>query len=89
MTYGTVGRLNFRVSESVERRLRSAAAAAHESLTDFILGAAQQRADEVLAARTVVPDGYFDRLLAALDDPPKPSPALAEVARRPRRFVQR
>lgn len=88
MATATAGRLNFRVPEDVERRLRSAAESTSQSLTDFVLGAAQERADEVLSTHTVVPTEYFDNLLAALDEPPQPMPALQRAARRRRQFEQ-
>ena len=85
----TAGRLNFRITAEAEARLRAAAAASQQTLTEFVLGAAEDRADEVLASRTVVPADYFDQLLAALDAPPEPMPALARAAKRQRRFIQR
>ncbi len=51
-------RLNFRVPVETERRLRAAAEAAHETLTEFVLGPAQARAEEMLSAKTVVPAEY-------------------------------
>lgn len=83
------GRLNFRISPDAEQRLRVAAEASDQTLTDFVLGAAEARAEEVLATRTVVTSDYFDRLLSALDDPPTPIPELVRAARRDRRFTQR
>ena len=81
-------RLNFRVRPDTERRLRAAAAATDQSLTDFVVSAAEDRAKEVLATHTVVPADYFDQLVAALDETAKPNPALRAAARRPRRFKQ-
>lgn len=89
MVATSASRLNFRVSAESEQHLRTAAEATHETLTDFVLGAAHARADEVLQTRTVVPPDYFDRLLEALDEPPVTVPALAKAARRKRQFVQR
>jgi uncharacterized protein (DUF1778 family) len=85
----TAGRLNFRITAEAEARLRAAAEASQQTLTEFVLGAAEERADEVLASRTVVPADYFDQLLAALDAPPEPMPVLSRAAKRQRRFVQR
>ena len=85
----TAHRLNFRVLPSAEERLRAAAAISSESLTEFVLGAAGQRADEVLASRTVVASNYFDRLVDALDEPPAVMAELAVVAKREMRYVQR
>ena len=84
----TASRLNFRVRPDTEQRLRAAAAACDESLTDFVIAAAEERADEVLATHTLVPADYFDQLLAALDEPVEPNEALRQAARRPRRFTQ-
>ena len=61
----TERRLNFRVSPSLDDRLRMAAAMSHQTVTGFVLQAAAAHADEVLTARTVVPSDYFDELLAA------------------------
>jgi uncharacterized protein (DUF1778 family) len=82
------GRLNFRIPPSAEKRLRSAAEANHQTLTDFVLGAAEARAEEILASRTFVASDYFDRLVEALDSPPTPIPVLAKAAKQDRRFKQ-
>lgn len=84
----TAARLNFRVRPDTEHRLRAAAAATDQSLTDFVISAAEARADEVLASHTLVPADYFDQLLAALDEPVTPNEALRTLARRPRRVKQ-
>lgn len=77
--------MNFRVRPDVEQHLRAAAAASDQSLTDFVIGAAQARAAEVLATHTLVSADYFDALLIALDAPAAPNQALRAAARRPRR----
>ena len=84
----TATRLNFRVRPDTEERLRAAAAAMDQSLTDFVITAAEARADEVLATHTLVPADYYDQLYAAFDDPVKRDPALTAAARRRRRFGQ-
>jgi uncharacterized protein (DUF1778 family) len=81
-------RLNFRVSPDTERRLRLAAVASSQSLTDFVISAAEERADEVLATHTVVPTDYFDELITALDMPIDTNAALRVAGSRPRRFRQ-
>jgi uncharacterized protein (DUF1778 family) len=81
-------RLNFRVRPDAERRLRAAAAAIDQSLTDFVIAAAEARADEVLATRTLVPGDYFDALIAALDAPVQPNAALRAAASQRRRAEQ-
>jgi uncharacterized protein (DUF1778 family) len=63
------GRLNFRVRPETEQRLRAAAGALDMSLTDFVVTAGMNAADDVLATTTVVPAQFFERLIAALDQP--------------------
>jgi uncharacterized protein (DUF1778 family) len=84
----TATRLNFRVRQDTERQLRAAAAASNLSLTDFVISAAEARAGEVLATRTLVPADYFDALVAALDSPTQPNDALRAAAQRPRLVKQ-
>ena len=84
----TGSRLNFRVRPDTEQRLRAAAAASDQSLTDFVISAAEHRANEVLATHTLVPAEYFDDLVAALDAPAQSNDALRQAARHPRRFKQ-
>lgn len=88
MATATAGRLNFRVPVELENRLRSAAETTSQTLTEFVLGAAQERADEVLANRTTVPADYFDRLIMALDEPVTAMPTLRKAAKRRRQFDQ-
>jgi len=65
---------------STGHRTTAAAAACEESLTDFVIAAAEERAEEVLATHTLVPADYFDRLIAALTSQSKP---MGHCARRP------
>lgn len=75
-------RVEARLSSEQRERIGRAAAFAGESMSAFIVSAAVQRADEVIAERsaTVVPSDYFHELLAALDEVPEPSPRLAAAA---------
>ena len=75
-------RLGFRVTPEVKRRLEEAAHALGQPLTDFVLGAAEDRADEVLAAKTVVPPEYFDQLIDALSASAEPNEPLRRAAAR-------
>lgn len=84
----TATRLNFRVRPDTEQRLRAAAAATNQSLTDFVITAAEVRADEVLATHTLVPADYYDRLYAAFDAPVARSEALTKAVQRRKRFQQ-
>ncbi|HEX8094880.1 DUF1778 domain-containing protein [Jatrophihabitans sp.] len=83
----TTSRLSFRVPPDTEHRLRAAAAATGQSLTNLVISAADARAKEVLASHTLVP-ADFDQLIAALDATVTPNDALRAVARRPRRVKQ-
>jgi uncharacterized protein (DUF1778 family) len=87
MTDAKVERLQLRVDEAAKRRLEEAAAAAHLSMSAFVLKAASDLADEVLAERAMIPlsasaaaafaDALAapaqinDRLAAALERPSK------------------
>ena len=83
-------RFEFRLRSEAKRRIEHAARLAQESTSDFVRHAAERSADEVLMdhdAVTVVPPEFFDRLLAALEEAPEPSPALARAAERAERLV--
>lgn len=79
-------RLEARLSPDERARIERAASAAGLSVSAFMVGAAVERADEIIAATTttVVPADYFDGLLAALDET-EAAPRLAKAARRARR----
>lgn len=81
-------RLHFRVRADVEQRLRYAAEVENETLTDFVLAAAEARAEDVLARASVVPSDYFDALFAALGESPQPNEAMRRIARSQRSFKQ-
>ena len=81
-------RLNFRVRPEVEVKLRAAAEAVGMSLTDFVLGAATVRAEEVLVSNTVVPEEFFNHLLDAMSGGWPTGGKLAEDARMARRVVR-
>ncbi|MGH3158697.1 MAG: DUF1778 domain-containing protein [Streptosporangiaceae bacterium] len=77
-----VERLGFRVAPSVKERLEDAARSIDMPLTEFVLGAAQDRADEVLEAKTVVPPDYFAKLLDALSAPAEENEPMRRAAAR-------
>jgi uncharacterized protein (DUF1778 family) len=77
-----VDRLGFRVSVNVKRHLEEAARLLGVPLTEFVLGVAQDRADQVLTAKTIVPSGYFARLVDALSAPPVANDPLRRAAER-------
>lgn len=78
------GRINLRVSERQERVLRAAAELTGETLTGFMLAAATERAEEVVARaqRMEVSSEAFRRFAAALDAPAEDMPTLRRYARK-------
>jgi len=82
-------RLEARVSPEQRARLEWAASLAGTSVSAFVVDAAVDRAEELLAAQmsTTVPADYFEQLVGALDQPDRASTlakAAKRVARRPR-----
>jgi uncharacterized protein (DUF1778 family) len=61
----------------------------NQSITTFVVTAAVERADEVIAtwSTTTVPAEFFDQLLAALDQPPVANEAMTRAVRRRRQQV--
>jgi uncharacterized protein (DUF1778 family) len=76
-------RLEARVSPEQRARLEWAATIAGTSVSAFVVDAAVERAEELVARQmsTTVPADYFDRLLSAIDEPDR-APTLTKVARR-------
>lgn len=80
-------------SERVEARLSprdrelidQAAELEGESLSSFIITAAAEKAERLIAARmtSVLPGEYFDRLISAIDEADR-APHLARAAKRAR-----
>jgi uncharacterized protein (DUF1778 family) len=68
-----------------------AADLSRQSVSAFVLDAASDRAEQVIAATgsTSVPSRFFEALWAALDTPPRPNRVLARRAAAHRRVVQR
>jgi uncharacterized protein (DUF1778 family) len=84
-------RIELRAQPARARRIRQAARLKGQTLSAFMLEAASESAEAVLAASvsTVVPSRFFDELWAALDKRPKANPVLARRAASRRRVVQR
>lgn len=72
-------RLHVRVSSEFKSRVEEAAREVGVSVSDFVVNAVREQADDVLARRTVVAEDYFDRLVAALDEPPQVVPELLDA----------
>ena len=84
-------RLELRLDPGAKRRIELAARLRSVSVGEFVRSAAEEEADEVLRGQTVtvIPADDFDRLIAALDEPVIPAPALVAAARRARRLRDR
>lgn len=91
MTATRTSRIELRADPERERRIRYAAELEHQSVSAFVLGAAAERAEEVIASAsaTSVSSDFFDQLWDALEAPPAPNPALQRRARASRRVDQR
>lgn len=85
-------RLEFRLPDDSKARMERAAEISRVPLSDFVRTAAEERADEILRehdAALTVPAAFFDELLAELDQPAEPNPALKAAFRRHREVVTR
>ncbi|HVX17905.1 MAG TPA: DUF1778 domain-containing protein [Acidimicrobiales bacterium] len=79
-------RVEARLSPTERAHIEQAASIAGLPVSTFMVGAAVNRADEIITAATttVVPADYFDRLVVALDEA-EPTPGLSKAARRSHR----
>jgi uncharacterized protein (DUF1778 family) len=84
-------RIELRTHRRQAERIRYAAKLTRKSVSGFMLDAATERAEDIIASATttVVPAKFFDELWNALGQPPRPNAALARRARGKRRVVQR
>lgn len=74
-------RVEARLSSAQREMIDRAAAFEGQSMSSFIVAAAAEKAEQVIAAQTTtaVPSEYFDRLLAAIDQA-EPAPRLKRAA---------
>ena len=81
--------INMRTDAERKRRLQAAADLARESLTSFVLSAADERAERVLQRErtTALPAQFFDDFFDSLA--PEPTTALSEAVARHRRVIRR
>jgi uncharacterized protein (DUF1778 family) len=79
-------RVNLRVAARDDDLFRRAAAAAHESLSEFLVESGRERAERLLADRTrfVLSEAEWAAFGEALDRPAQADPALVELFQRPR-----
>ena len=78
-------KLDLRLSPEAKARLNAAAQERHQSLSQFVLTSALDRADETLAGRprfALDADRWTD-FLSALDAPPRVLPRLERLFREP------
>ncbi|MSX70799.1 MAG: DUF1778 domain-containing protein [Actinobacteria bacterium] len=86
VTAARSARLGLRATLKQETVLRRAAVVAHKSLTDFILDAAYQAAEQTLLDQRLfmVSGSQYQALLKMLDRPESDNPGLADLfSRRP------
>jgi len=79
-------RLNLRVAEGDDRLFREAAAMASETVSEFLLESARERAQRLLADRTefTLDAARWEAFTAALDRPAEVRPELVELFSRSR-----
>jgi len=84
-------RIELRADAAAAERIRLAAATSRKSVSAFVLDAANEAAEEVIAQQTtvVLTAEAFDSFYDWLDTPAEEVPALARLARRKRRVTQR
>jgi len=77
-------RIEIRATKEEKRLLSEAANAEHLDVTTFIMRTALPAARKIVARtdRIVLSERDAKRVLAALKDPPKPTPALVAAAKR-------
>lgn len=79
-------RMHLRVAATDDELFRSAAAAEHESLSEFLVESGRERAERVFADRTrfVLPAAQWRAFTHALDRPARVVPEVVELFRRAR-----
>lgn len=85
----TKERWDFRVASETDRLVRSAAATAERTLTDFVVGAAVMEAERLLADRThfVLEAEQWNRFVELLDHSPQDIPGLEKLFGKPSVFT--
>jgi uncharacterized protein (DUF1778 family) len=85
---GRSAKLDLRLTPEAKQTIVAAAAAAHRSVSDFVLESALDRASETLADRSRfgLDASRWKAFLAALDAPPQELPRLRRLMREPGAF---
>jgi uncharacterized protein (DUF1778 family) len=88
MSKAARSRWNFRVAPDADEVVRHAAAVSNRPLTDFVLQAAVNEAERVLADRTrfALDDEAWNRFMELLDRPIQENPGLAKLFAKPSVF---
>jgi len=82
-------KLDLRLSPAAKRALQEAARAQNRSVSEFVLESALAKAEELLPpTRILLNAEQWDAFVAMLDAPPRPTPRLDELMRRPSVFEQ-
>jgi uncharacterized protein (DUF1778 family) len=83
-------RIELRADPERESRIRFAAELSRQSVSTFVLDAAGEKAERIIAASTAtsVPSEFFDQLWEALGAPPRQNEPLRRRAAEPRRVQQ-
>lgn len=78
-------KLDLRLTRNAKRTLQAAAAAAHRSVSEFVLESALARADEALVDRRTfgLNATQWKAFMAALDAPPRPLPRIERLLKEP------
>jgi uncharacterized protein (DUF1778 family) len=84
-------RMHIRLDTPSKQKLERAAAYAHKSLSEFVLGQALHAADEVIQEHetVVLDEADWSVFLDALDNPPKPNAKLRNAFASHKKRVQR
>lgn len=81
-------KLDLRLTKSAKDTLQAAAAAAHKSVSEFVLETSLREAEEQLADRRIftLDTESWNEFVAALDAPPRRNPRLERLFREPSVF---
>jgi uncharacterized protein (DUF1778 family) len=81
-------KVDLRVSRAAKAKLQAAAAAAHRSMSDFVMESALSRAEETLAERRIfaLDSEKWNAFQAALDAPARALPRLQRLLEEPAFF---
>ena len=84
-------RMHIRLDTLSKQKLERAAAYAHKSLSEFVLGQALHAADEVIQEHETITldEADWDVFLDALDSPPKPNAKLRQAFAEHKKRVRR